>query len=104
MCKNFNECNIGIELIRFFCHLQNRSKHIRNCVMVCMQLANMKDRLDKLRAESKELDQFRKLDNERRAIEYLMLDREGTKNAEKINEVLPLCLHTHGRLILSGHC
>jgi hypothetical protein len=52
-----------------------------------MQLANMKDRLDKLRAESKELDQFRKLDSERRAIEYLMLDREGAKNAEKIQDV-----------------
>lgn len=55
--------------------------------MLCMQLANMKDRLDKLRAESKELDQFRKLDSERRAIEYLMLDREGAKNAEKIQDV-----------------
>ena len=47
----------------------------------------MKERLDKLRAENKELEEFRKLDSERRAVDYLLLNQELSATAAKIEQV-----------------
>ena len=52
-----------------------------------MQLASLRAQLAKLRAESAELKKFNALDNERRALEYYLSEKEGAAAAAELAQV-----------------
>jgi chromosome segregation ATPase len=56
-------------------------------IVEMMQLKTISDRLEKLQSEREELLEYHRLDRQKRAIEYRILDKDRVDVVAQINEV-----------------